>query len=454
MRSQVVIHHRAFFLSTLMLSVFLAGCGGGSSNSTDNPNPSGVTKLPIPVDTMPPVTHSDGFTLSGTISGLTLTDLMIVDQFTGQVTTIKKGAKTFSLNNGKPFLAKGGKYAVGLAPTLTSSTNQNSCSMVNGSGVADTDITNVQITCMTPIATRLAGADEAGTPLDGHGTAAVFDDSNASVMDSAGNFWVGGSSGLRKVSAAGDVTTPVFQDETFHDVIPTGVRALAVDKSNNIYTSTGYMLTPSGQAKSFMNRLPIGINIKGMTFDTLGNLYLSDQSLHVIYKLPPIGDVIVFAGSGHAGLVDAQGQKASFDFHADQSGFLAVDSRNNLYVTESSNDDIRKITAEGLVTTFATMDSAVLAGYGPDNYGISSGAITVDAKDNLYILNTTINGVFKVSPSGQVSTLITCGVLTLADGSFDRYNIRSISVNPTGDLTVMTGSVGKGSGQVLTIKFK
>ena len=437
-----------------MLSIFLVGCGNSSAKKTDQAIPPGISKPPSPVDTMSPITHANGYTLSGTISGLTLNDLTLVDQFTGQITTIKKGSKTFSLNNGKPFLAKEGMYALLLVSPWPMSKNQNACSAVNAAGVAESNITNVQITCITPIATRLAGADETGVELDGHGTAAVFADSNTSVMDLSGNFWVGSSGSLRKVTLGGDVTTPIFIDESLNDIAPTNIKALAVDHLNNLYTSTGLILSPLGKAKSFRSRLPASVEIKGMAFDSLGNLYFSDQVSNVIYKLPPIGNAVVFAGSGKAGLVDGQGKKASFDFSAYDSGFLTVDSRNNLYITESQNDVIRKITTDGEVTTFATMVSGVLEGFGPDNYGISSGAITIDAKDNLYILNTTINSVFKVTPSGQVITLIGSGVLTLADGSYSDYIIRSISVNAAGDLTLMTGSVGKGSGQVLTIKFK
>jgi len=439
---------RNILLSTLMLSIFLTGCGG-SEKTIVIPIPGADLENPSIVPSPP---TSGGYTISGTITGLTLSDLIVVDQLSAKLTTIRKDSKTFSLNIGKGFLPDRAQYALVLASSLT--TNQNSCSMVNGAGVSRTNVTNVQITCVTPIATRLAGADETGDEKDGKGKFAVFHDSTTSTLDSSGNFWVGGYSNLRKVTAEGDVTTPVFRDESLNEFNSSNIHALAVDKLNNLYTSSGLILSTLGNSTRFASRLPYGTEIKGLAFDSMGNLYISDKTLNVIYKLPPVGNAVVFAGSGKAGLVDGKGKSASFDFSGSYDGHLAIDSKNNIFVTESENADIRKITADGVVSTFTNATMPVLAGYGPDNFGISSGAITIDGKDNLYVLNTSIDSVFKVTPSGQVSTLISSGVLTLADGSFDQYAIRSISVNAAGDLTLMTGSVGKGSGQVLTIKFK
>lgn len=447
---QCLNNNKVLLMSMMISTVFLGGCDGRDNKTYVNPIPDSKPEAPLIMPLPPAVTGA--YTLSGTISGLTLSDLTVVDQFSGRITTIKKGSKTFSLNDGKLFLENRAQYGLVLASSL--SVNQNSCSMVNGAGVALNHITNVEITCSTPIATRLAGAAETGVELDGRGTAAVFGDSNTSVLDLSGNFWVGGPGDLRKVTALGDVTTPIFKDEGLHEFVPSYIQALAVDQHNNLYTSSGLILSPLGISKKFLSRLPFGTEIKGLAFDSKGNLYISDKSLHVIYKLPPVGAAVVLAGSSTPGLIDGQGKSASFNFSGSYDGYLAIDSQDNIYVTEAQNEDIRKITAEGLVSTFTNSDTAIHAGYGPDNFGISSGAITIDAHDNLYILNSSISSVFKVTPSGQVSTLISSGVLTLADGSFDRYAIRSISVNAAGDLTLMTGSVGKGSGQVLTIKFE
>lgn len=445
-------NNKVLLIGLMISAVLLGGCGGHDIKTIVNPIPPAKPQPPFIVTPTPSV--SGAYTLSGTISGLTLSDLIVVDQLSGKTTTIQKGSKNFTLNNGDSFLENGAKYALVLASTL-SVNKQNACSMVNGAGVALKNVTNVQITCTTPIATRLAGADETGVELDGRGTAAVFGDSDTSILDVSGNFWVGGQGTLRKVTAGGDVSTPIFHDdENFYNFVPSFIHAFAVDQHNNLYTSSGLILSTLGTSKKFLSRLPFGTEIKGMAFDSKGNLYISDKTLHLIYKLPPAGAAVVFAGSGLPGLIDSQGKSASFDFSGSYDGYLAIDSHDNIYVTERANEDIRKITAEGVVSTFTNSDSAILAGFGPDNFGISSGAIAIDAHDNLYILNTSIESVFKVTPSGQVSTLISSGVLTLADGSFGHYAIRSISVNATGDLTLITGSMGKGSGQVLTIKFK
>lgn len=91
----------------------------------------------------------------------------------------------------------------------------------------------------------------------------------------------------------------------------------------------------------------------GLAFDSKGNLYVADTKDHVIRIVSPEGNVRTFAGSpGHAGHADGRGNLARF---AIPDG-LAVDSHDNLYVADSANETIRKVTPDGVVTTYVGLD--------------------------------------------------------------------------------------------------
>ncbi len=92
-------------------------------------------------------------------------------------------------------------------------------------------------------------------------------------------------------------------------------------------------------------------NPKGITADSSGNVFVADNLNHVIRKISAAGDVTTFAGSsaGTAGNVDGTGTAARFN----KPYALTIDSSNNVYVSDSSNHSIRKITPAGVVTTVA-----------------------------------------------------------------------------------------------------
>jgi len=91
----------------------------------------------------------------------------------------------------------------------------------------------------------------------------------------------------------------------------------------------------------------------GLAFDSKGSLYVADAKDYVIRIVSPEGNVRTFAGSpGHAGHTDGFGSAARF---AIPTG-LAIDSHDNLYVADSANETIRKVTPDGVVTTYAGLD--------------------------------------------------------------------------------------------------
>jgi hypothetical protein len=207
----------------------------------------------------------------------------------------------------------------------------------------------------------------------------------------------------------------------------------------------------TGKAASF------GIYIKGLATD--GNsLYVSDSNYNLIRKIViGSGAVTTFAGSGKAGHQDGSGPSASFNHPAG----LATDG-TNLYVADSANDEIRKIAiATGLVSTFA----GSVAGGSANGIGSAAGfnqpsGIVLDEK-SLYVTDSGNNEIRKIDiATGAVTTLAGSLAKGSADGTgtaarFDRplgaaidgkdlyvsesRKIRKIDID-TGAVTTLAGS--------------
>lgn len=184
------------------------------------------------------------------------------------------------------------------------------------------------------------------------------------------------------------------------------------------------------------------------------------------------GEVSTLAGTGEPGFSDGNASEAKFN---GPTG-LALDSSGNLYVADESNHRIRKINTEGTVTTLAG------DGYGGSTDGPGStarfyfpSALALDTSRNIYVADSINNRIRKITPSGQVSTLAGNGIGGLGDSSSgstnvkfwqpngvavdsggnvyvgDSYNNRLRYINRYGYVTTLAGSGPFGS--YSTIKF-
>jgi len=142
----------------------------------------------------------------------------------------------------------------------------------------------------------------------------------------------------------------------------------------------------------------------GIVVDSHGNVFVADQGNDVIRKITTDGNVSTFAGDGNFAWVDGVGGNASFGF---PSG-LAVDSADNLYIADVLNEVIRKITPAGVVTTVAGQPgvSGGKNGAVADALFNNPSAVAVDAHGNIYVSDSGNNAIRKISPIGLVSTLV------------------------------------------------
>ena len=255
------------------------------------------------------------------------------------------------------------------------------------------------------VVTTLAGSETAGAK-DGTGTAASFSNPIGLAVDAAGNIYVAdiGNQKIRKITAAGVVTT----------LAGSGTQGAA---------------DGTGTAASFYN--PYGVAV-----DALGNVYVADTTNHKIRKITAAGVVTTFAGSGSIGAIDAAGTAASFKYPND----VAVDAAGNVYVVDTYNHKIRKITAAGVVTTLA--GSGTQGSY--DATGTSASfntpvGIALDASGNVYVSEYANHKIRKITAAKVVTTLAGSGTEGEIDGSGAGASFnypRKVSVDAAGNVYV------------------
>jgi sugar lactone lactonase YvrE len=241
--------------------------------------------------------------------------------------------------------------------------------------VADT--TNFQIQRITSdgSATVFAGKRTIGY-ADGPRATALFDKPEGVVVDAAGNVFVAdtGNNVIRKIDTAGTVST-------FAGLAP---------------ASAAVTLDGTGTQARFRD-------IGGVAVTHDGTVYVSDRSDAVIRKITPSGVVSTFAGAvGQRGGVDGPAGSARFWYPQG----LALDKNGNLYVADTGGYAIRKVTADGTVSTFAgTLGSSGSAdGIGTAARFTLPTGIAIDSTDNLFVTDWGDHTIRKISPEGAVTT--------------------------------------------------
>lgn len=152
----------------------------------------------------------------------------------------------------------------------------------------------------------------------------------------------------------------------------------------------------------------------GGAVDTQGNLYVADYVNGCVRKITPAGLVSTFAGGTGTGLLNGPAATAKF------SGILdvAIDVQGNLYVADTDNACIRKITAAGIVSTLAGTGTAGFAdGPGTTAQFSSPSGVAVDAQGTVYVADYGNFRIRKILPNGTVSTLAGTGQRGYADGA-------------------------------------
>ncbi|HYI94023.1 MAG TPA: hypothetical protein VEX68_10805, partial [Bryobacteraceae bacterium] len=167
----------------------------------------------------------------------------------------------------------------------------------------------------------------------------------------------------------------------------------------------------------------------GLVVDSAGNLFIADTGNHSIRRVSPSGIITTLAGNGSMGNSGDGGPASSAQLRDPTD--VAVDGSGNLFIADYSNDRIRKVSTGGIITTVAGTGSQ---GFSGDDGPASSAqlarpaGVAVDGAGNLFIADSYNSRIRKVSPSGIISTAAGGGIRNAFSGSGDGEPATSASL--------------------------
>ena len=356
--------------------ISLSACGGGGSSV--------------------PISVTNTYTISGTVSGLSNGNQIVLLNSGGNAVTVTSNAN-FSFSNP---IAYNGSYSA----TIGTQPAGQTCTVINGTGVGvAANVSDISVICSgtnnyTGTVSTFAGTGAQGS-ADGAGTSASFNGPGEIAIDVNGNLYVSDSGNfqIRKLTSAGFVST---------------------------FAGGG-----SGANRVF-NR-PNGVSV-----DAAGDVYVADPPSHKIRKINAVGVVSVFAGTGAIGSADGIGTSATFN----TPNGVAVDASGNVYVVDTGNQKIRKITAAGVVSTLAgTGVRGTNNGTAANATFTNPNAIAIDVNGNIYVAEYSTNTIRKIDVAGTVSTLAGTGLQGSADGAGQVANFNgpnAIATDSSGNVYV------------------
>lgn len=245
--------------------------------------------------------------------------------------------------------------------------------------IADKGNHRIRKVTRSGLISTVAGNGQLGSSGDG-GLAinATMNQPNGVAVDGSGNSYLSDTNNhrIRKVNSVGLITT----------IAGTGINGFSGDGGQGTQAELD---TPGGLA-----------------LDNAGNLLIADANNHRIRKLNlSTGVITTIAGNGY-GFGGDGGQAANAQLNFPTS--VAMDKNGNLYISDTSNNQVRKVTAAGIISRFAGTGFKGFSGDGGQaNLAQFSapGGLTVDVAGNLYVTDQSNNRVRKIALDGTISTV-------------------------------------------------
>ena len=164
--------------------------------------------------------------------------------------------------------------------------------------------------------------------------------------------------------------------------------------------------------------------------DAVGNLYIADSGNHRIRKVTPQGTISTYAGTGTPGFAGDGGQAASATLNLPRG--VALDAAGNLFIADTNNNCIRKVTPGGLITTVAGAAAFPLS---------FPHSVMVGFDQNLYIADTGNQRILRLTAAGDLATIAGTGSAGFTGDGGDSLSAQftnpvALAMDATGNLYV------------------
>lgn len=290
----------------------------------------------------------------------------------------------------------------------------------------------LEFTVNAQIITTVAGGGINNPGNDGQAIECVLETPSGVAVDGSGNYYICETFAQRVRKVSPDGTISIFAGTGVSGNSGNGGPATAaklsnpycivVDKFDNVYIGEFSVIRKINTAGIITNYAGTGISgasgtggpataaqlmgIRGLAIDGLGNMYVSDIANNVVRKIDNTGIITRVAGTGLA-TYNGDTLQAT-DANISEPVGLATDKDNNLYIVSYSQNRVRKVTPDGIITTVA---GTGVAGYSGDgSYAASAKldrptSICIDKWNNLYVSDSYNDCVRKISNTGVISTI-------------------------------------------------
>lgn len=220
----------------------------------------------------------------------------------------------------------------------------------------------------------------AGVAVDASGNLYIANQLNNTVLmiDSAGEISTIAGGGAEPIHARGAATDALLNGPAAIAVDATG-RVLIAESGNHAVTA----VSGSGRISTISDQVN---DARAVAVDAAGNIYVADTAKSRILKIDMTGVVTTVAGNGKAGFEGDGGAAADAQLSSPQG--VAADAAGNLYIADTGNNRIRKVSVTGVITTIAGTGTSGFSGDGglaPTAQLSAPTGIAVDSAGNLYV---------------------------------------------------------------------
>lgn len=269
----------------------------------------------------------------------------------------------------------------------------------NGTAYVSNTNDNVVASIVGPVDTTIAGSYEASGESGDGGPA------TSATLTSPGGL---------AVDSAGDIFIADTEDNVVREITTNGNIKLVAGDGTEGYSGD------NGQATSAELDSPQAVAV-----NAAGDVFIADTYNNVIREVAPNGTISTFAGNGTSGYSGDGGQATAAELNM-PSG-VAVDALGNVYIADSANNVIRRVSITGVITTVAGDYAADQSSGGGGAFSGDGGPATsaqlnspeglaLDQAGDLFIADTFNNAIREVTPNGTISTLVDT---TAAKGNTD-----------------------------------